>query len=166
MECKDLKEKEACHVINDYNWQKYDDDFCSICNYHFEENHSILTCNSCPKSFHIHCLESPLKKEYYQNIVWYCPVCAPTKQRISLRWKSDNQKWPHINEPLLIDLKLFLKKHSFLEHDLNPEFHDPLLKLCKINTLRPIFQPLKHGQKIKPKVVDHHIVVMFGSYFN
>ena len=160
--CQDLKEKQAYDAVNGYNWHKYDVKICETCHCYFEKDDKLLSCNACPRCYHVDCLQPTPKAMYYENIVWYCPVCAPVYERIPLQFKIDNSKWPHINEPLLINSKAFLKKHPYLEHDLTPNRHETLLRLKRIDR----FETMENGMMIKSKVVDHYIGIIWGRKFD
>ena len=92
----------------------------------------ILNCNACQDSYHLDCLESQYEQIFYTNIIWFCPLCAPTYQRVPIKFRKDGLKVPAHHEPLLIELNTFLKQHPFLECDSEPIFHRPLLSMKKI----------------------------------
>jgi len=96
------------------------DSVCRICKHPGD----LVCCEGCPSVYHADCIRPRIRKKWLDAFEgWYCPSCAPRFAHMPLRNKATKAKWPVNQEPLLCDLKGFLKKHSELERDPEPEFH-------------------------------------------
>jgi len=96
------------------------DSVCRICKHPGD----LVCCEGCPSSYHADCIRPRMKQEWLDQFEeWFCPSCAPRNSYIPLRDKKSKEKWPQHLEPLLQDLSAFLKQHSHLERDWNPEPH-------------------------------------------
>lgn len=49
-------------------------EFCRVC----KDGGELLCCDSCPSSYHIHCLNPPLPE--IPNGEWICPRCTVSRQ--------------------------------------------------------------------------------------
>jgi len=90
---------------------------CRVC----RQPGKLLCCEGCPAVYHHRCLRPRPNKQWIEKFEWFCPSCAPSKQRIPLRFKNGHKKWPKNEEPLLCELNDFLGKHPELERDLDIE---------------------------------------------
>eukprot|EP00484_Ammonia_sp_Unknown_P017435 CAMPEP_0197035534 /NCGR_PEP_ID=MMETSP1384-20130603/13303_1 /TAXON_ID=29189 /ORGANISM="Ammonia sp." /LENGTH=1448 /DNA_ID=CAMNT_0042465607 /DNA_START=242 /DNA_END=4588 /DNA_ORIENTATION=+ len=96
------------------------DSNCRIC----KHPGNLVCCEGCPSAYHADCIRPRVKQEWLDVFEdWYCPSCAPRNAYIPLKDKKSGKKWPHDKEPLLQDLKAFLKRHPNLERDYSPQFH-------------------------------------------
>ena len=159
--CFELKEDPAQEAAIAYNHVRKNEAFCKSCDCYSKENDDkLLTCNACPSSYHVGCLKSPPSAEYYKNVVWYCPSCAPDYQRIPLKFQNQD-KYPQTDEPLLSHLELFLKKHPYLQRDFQPDVHEPLFSMQRV--------PLKNvyyiGQDMQMQPHDHYMSLKWGRNF-
>uniref|UniRef100_A0A8C1TIT1 Chromodomain helicase DNA binding protein 3 n=1 Tax=Cyprinus carpio TaxID=7962 RepID=A0A8C1TIT1_CYPCA len=81
-ECDDVRDVEA-----GLGGEEEDDhmEFCRVC----KDGGELLCCDSCPSSYHIHCLNPPLPE--IPNGEWLCPrcTCPPIKGRVQkiLHWR-------------------------------------------------------------------------------
>uniref|UniRef100_A0A672RLG9 Chromodomain helicase DNA binding protein 3 n=1 Tax=Sinocyclocheilus grahami TaxID=75366 RepID=A0A672RLG9_SINGR len=82
-ECDDVQDVEA-----GLGGEEEEDDhmeFCRVC----KDGGELLCCDSCPSSYHIHCLNPPLPE--IPNGEWLCPrcTCPPIKGRVQkiLHWR-------------------------------------------------------------------------------
>uniref|UniRef100_A0A671NI74 Chromodomain-helicase-DNA-binding protein 3-like n=1 Tax=Sinocyclocheilus anshuiensis TaxID=1608454 RepID=A0A671NI74_9TELE len=82
-ECDDVRDVEA-----GLGGEEEEDDhmeFCRVC----KDGGELLCCDSCPSSYHIHCLNPPLPE--IPNGEWLCPrcTCPPIKGRVQkiLHWR-------------------------------------------------------------------------------
>uniref|UniRef100_A0A9J7WZJ9 Chromodomain helicase DNA binding protein 3 n=1 Tax=Cyprinus carpio carpio TaxID=630221 RepID=A0A9J7WZJ9_CYPCA len=81
-ECDDVRDVEA-----GLGGEEEDDhmEFCHVC----KDGGELLCCDSCPSSYHIHCLNPPLPE--IPNGEWLCPrcTCPPIKGRVQkiLHWR-------------------------------------------------------------------------------
>ena len=132
-DCHNLLESEAKRLCFKYDLFLKTASKCRICSVKFSNNaKNILNCNACQDSYHLHCLKPQPKQLFYTNITWFCSLCAPTYHRVPMKFKKDNLKVPSYHEPLLIELNSFLTQYPFLECDLNPIAHKPLLSMKRI----------------------------------
>uniref|UniRef100_A0A8C9WLC4 Chromodomain helicase DNA binding protein 3 n=1 Tax=Scleropages formosus TaxID=113540 RepID=A0A8C9WLC4_SCLFO len=73
-ECEDGEDEDDDHM-----------EFCRVC----KDGGELLCCDSCPSSYHIHCLNPPLPE--IPNGEWLCPrcTCPPIKGRVQkiLHWR-------------------------------------------------------------------------------
>uniref|UniRef100_A0A8C1RTR1 Chromodomain helicase DNA binding protein 3 n=1 Tax=Cyprinus carpio TaxID=7962 RepID=A0A8C1RTR1_CYPCA len=81
-ECDDVRDVEA-----GLGGEEEDDhmEFCRVC----KDGGELLCCDSCPSSYHIHCLNPPMPE--IPNGEWLCPrcTCPPIKGRVQkiLHWR-------------------------------------------------------------------------------
>lgn len=54
-------------------------EFCRVC----KDGGELLCCDTCPSSYHIHCLNPPLPE--IPNGEWICPRCKVSAVHMSLR---------------------------------------------------------------------------------
>lgn len=86
---KEMAEKEAKRLVEEGTGIQHIE-YCSACKYGGE----LLCCESCPQTYHIGCLNPPLKKIPTKH-EWYCPKCACEKPKavikkiLTWRWKAD-----------------------------------------------------------------------------
>jgi len=133
-DCCNLLEIDANKLAIKYDLFIKNNYQCKACFISFtNETKDILNCNACQASFHSHCLKSSLTNIFYSNTIWFCHLCCPTYQKIPIKFSKDKLKLSPNNEPLLKDLKLYLKQYPFLECDLEPQFHKPLFTMKKIS---------------------------------
>merc|ERR1719410_947257 len=96
------------------------DSVCRICKHPGD----LVCCEGCPSVYHADCIRPRIPKKWLDAFEeWHCPSCAPRYHHVPLRRKATKEKWPKNKEPLLKDLKQFLKNHPYLERDYNPTFH-------------------------------------------
>ena len=97
-------------------------EYCIVC----KDGGELLCCEACPHSYHIDCLNPPLKQ--VPLVEWYCGRCtcekpkAAVKKILTWRWKADPvAEPPEVEEkseskekkrPKLFKIKLFKKKAS------------------------------------------------------
>ncbi|ETO08844.1 PHD finger domain protein, partial [Reticulomyxa filosa] len=68
---------------------------------------SLLCCEGCPAVFHYRCLRPKPNKKLIEKLdEWFCPSCAPSKQKIPLRFKHTAKKWPKNQQPTLSQLNV------------------------------------------------------------
>ena len=47
-------------------------DFCEEC----KDGGTLLCCSTCPRSYHLNCLDPPLTREPPADVDWFCPMCC------------------------------------------------------------------------------------------
>ncbi|XP_058876849.1 chromodomain-helicase-DNA-binding protein 3 isoform X1 [Acipenser ruthenus] len=89
-EAKDYDDEdyeEECEEEEEEDEEEEDDhlEYCGVC----KDGGELLCCDSCPSSYHLHCLNPPLPE--IPNGEWLCPrcTCPPIKGRVQkiLHWK-------------------------------------------------------------------------------
>jgi len=170
-DCYNLEEEEVNQMAAKYNYLQENDAKCKICNSSNDFNEILYRCNACTGSYHPHCLESPCNIEYYKSVVWYCPSCAHHFERIPLKFKIDGQKWPHKKEPLAKNLESFLDMCPYLERNFNPDAHESLFSMQKIQiTAGTVYNRKEFDPRDEclndSQTTDHYWSLKWGQMFD
>ena len=113
-------------ILNKQYCKRYQrEHICKICKNKRTQHNKLILCASCSSAYHINCFTPPLKSEWFEYVVWYCPDCSPSMQRIPLKNKTSGIIYPHFLEPLKHELDAFLnnEKNKNLELNETPRKH-------------------------------------------
>lgn len=79
-------------------------EFCRVC----KDGGELLCCDSCPSSYHIHCLNPPLPE--IPNGEWICPRCTVSRQQSGSNGVIDVKS--ALSEYLTAEVRQHLAKFS------------------------------------------------------
>jgi PHD-finger len=123
------------------NQWKNEDDLCAIC----DDGGILIVCDHCHKSFHLECLEPPLKEAPETD--WYCGQClkSPAKLRrlpsLSLGTNVDDHEQPDDSKPRAMKALSFSTEGTSLGN----QGHLPLL---------PSLEQLSRKSQAAKNVID------------
>ncbi|PKU32648.1 hypothetical protein llap_17048 [Limosa lapponica baueri] len=113
-------------------------EFCRVC----KDGGELLCCDTCPSSYHLHCLNPPLPE--IPNGEWLCPRCTKGDIHYLIKWKDlpyDQCTW-EIDE---IDIPYYENlKHLYWNHR----------ELMLGEDTRPLKKLNKKGKKLKEEKLE------------